>query len=364
MTRLRSETTRLASAGLAVAVLALNAPDARGEGSELPDAGDAQIKALPFNDTGDTSDNVDNRNVTGVFDCPFMQGGGKDVFYSIVSLTDIEVTISLCGSDFDTRLYVLDATLIPIACNDDECRDTEGHPTLRSELDCVALAAGEQYFIGVDGFDANESGPYVISVTQCEPVPPFMCPKGSSDEGETCVVGQPDTFNVGCSDPKTTPVFSPIACGETICGTSWADTVGGGLRDVDWYQIETDEPATLTLEGQFSYDGGILGFVQMNFGSEGSGMCDEILGLTPSDTGAAGEMLSITTPLLQPGIHWFFVAPDLSADITCDKANEYWIRLLCQPERDCPLCDGDVNGDNLVGFADILFILANWGPCP
>lgn len=362
MTRFRIDTIP-AGACLALAVLGGLPSRTLGEGHETPDAGEAQIKSLPFMDTGDTSDNNDDRHITGIDECPYPDTGGKDVFYSIVPMTNISVNISLCDSDFDTRLYVLNAVGNAIACNDDKCRDALGDPTLRSEIECLALTAGTQYFIGVDGFNANESGPYTIEVTVCIPPPPYECPKGAAAEGEICSRGTPDTFNTGCNNPDT-PVFSPIACGQTICGTTWSFG-NGGLRDTDWYQVVVDEPTTFTIEGQFSFSRGVMGFIMMNFGEEGTGDCGEVLGLSPSQTAGAGELISVTTPLMPPGTHWFFVAPDLPDEVMCEPGeNEYWIRLLCQPQIDCPQCLGDCNGDGDVGFADVLEILANWGPCP
>jgi len=31
---------------------------------------------------------------------------------------------------------------------------------------------------------------------------------------------------------------------------------------------------------------------------------------------------------------------------------------------DCQGCPEDIDGDGMVGFSDLLFILSNWGPCP
>lgn len=41
--------------------------------------------------------------------------------------------------------------------------------------------------------------------------------------------------------------------------------------------------------------------------------------------------------------------------VTCGAAD-------CPPPT--PQCDADITGDGIIGFADVLRILADWGPCP
>ncbi len=36
----------------------------------------------------------------------------------------------------------------------------------------------------------------------------------------------------------------------------------------------------------------------------------------------------------------------------------------CSSDGGPPECFGDMNGDNTVDTSDLLFLLANWGPCP
>lgn len=47
------------------------------------------------------------------------------------------------------------------------------------------------------------------------------------------------------------------------------------------------------------------------------------------------------------------------------SASPYFIQVIAEPEPpQCVQCPGDVNGDDIVGFADITQILVNWGNCP
>ena len=345
--------------GLAASLAALGiVTPCFGEGSEIPD-GSVTIDSLPFTDTGDTSDNLHEFDVV----CPFSGSSAPDVFYAITPKTDVSISITLCQSDYDTKVYVLDANLNDIACNDDECEDANGDPTLRSHLKCVPLAAGQTYHIGVDGFDL-EAGPYEITVSACVPPEEWACPCGDPPkcpEGEACVVGSEDDFNGGCNSEP--PVFSPIVCDQTYCGTTWS-IPEGGRRDTDWYQIVTTEETTFTLRGSFAFDGGLIGFIFMRPGQEGTGDCDEVLGAQPFDIGDAGEALSITTDLMPAGTHWFFVAPSTGDAVGCpvDTETNYWIELTC--ETVAPPCPSDIDGDGDVDFQDLIKLLGDWGVCP
>lgn len=57
------------------------------------------------------------------------------------------------------------------------------------------------------------------------------CPPGATPEGEPCGA---DT-NGGCNANPSHPPMTPITCGQTICGTLWADN---GSRDTDWYRLD------------------------------------------------------------------------------------------------------------------------------
>jgi hypothetical protein len=59
------------------------------------------------------------------------------------------------------------------------------------------------------------------------------CPPDGHDEGEPC---GSDT-NDGCNSEP--PQFTDAACGQTICGTAWAE---GGTRDTDWYLVSLPDP--------------------------------------------------------------------------------------------------------------------------
>ncbi|MCB0399910.1 MAG: hypothetical protein KDD26_09875, partial [Winogradskyella sp.] len=109
----------------------------------------------------------------------------NDVFYSLAGTADgEEVTVSLCGSSFDTILTVLDSCDgSVVASNDDSC-------SLQSELTFTSDGA-TTYIILVEGFfstfsGTGASGDYTLAVT-C--VPPPACVEPTIDSvtvAETC----------------------------------------------------------------------------------------------------------------------------------------------------------------------------------
>ncbi len=118
------------------------------------------ITVLPFSGAGTTVGYTNNYDAV----CPYTGSTSPDVVYSLVPCMDGALDITLCaGSLYDTKLYVLDAALTVIACNDDLC------PGYVSELtaangEAVPVTAGATYYIVVDGY-FGASGSYTIDVT-------------------------------------------------------------------------------------------------------------------------------------------------------------------------------------------------------
>jgi len=78
------------------------------------------------------------------------------VWYSLTPRRNKTVTISLCGSEFDTTLAVFDSCGgIELACNDDYC-------DLQSEL-TIDLIAGQTYLIRVAGYN-DQMGEYALTI--------------------------------------------------------------------------------------------------------------------------------------------------------------------------------------------------------
>ncbi|MFT7167257.1 MAG: hypothetical protein ACI80K_000376 [Paracoccaceae bacterium] len=81
---------------------------------------------------------------------PCAGAGGPDLWYSHVAAASSTITISTCGSSYDTALEVFDgscAALVSILCNDDACG-------LQSTVQ-FAATAGMTYLVRVGGFSGS-----------------------------------------------------------------------------------------------------------------------------------------------------------------------------------------------------------------
>jgi hypothetical protein len=117
---------------------------------------------------------------------------GSDVWFCYEATCDVAALISVCDSDFDTRLAVYPGCACPaagtiLACDDDACGQGGG-----SEVQ-VAAAAGQSYLIRVGGFE-NDQGTGTLSIV-CERCPGD--PTGDVDGDGVCggVDNCPSTVN-------------------------------------------------------------------------------------------------------------------------------------------------------------------------
>lgn len=117
------------------------------------------IPAVPYSDTGTTMGRTNNYSGSCV------GGSGRDVIYAFTPPVTQTYRVSLCGSSFDTGLYIRTGGTCPgsteVACNNNFCG-------LQSELDAL-LSAGVQYYIVVDGGSVSAFGNYALSMTAVLP---------------------------------------------------------------------------------------------------------------------------------------------------------------------------------------------------
>ena len=166
----------------------------------------------------------------------------NDVWFQFTATSTASV-ISVTGSlDFDAVVEVFSGTCGSLTSM--SCTDT----SLEGETEAVTLSnliIGNTYFIRV--FDWYAAFPAtstfdicVYSIATCN----ITAPGGAVNETETCGLDQ----NGGCN--MVTPTYQPIACGNTIFGTAWADN---GSRDTDWYSftLSGSTPVNLTASAEF-----------------------------------------------------------------------------------------------------------------
>jgi len=165
--------------------------------------------------------------------------------------------------------------------------------------------------------DGCFDGEFLGQHTQCSDCPCLVpCPPEGIPEPEPC--GE-DTDG-GCG--MEVPTFAPIACGETVCGTTWADT---SLRDTDWYQLINPNWACYiwTVEQQIP--------VLIVLMQAGPNDCTDATILFSATAGECAPATIGPTASLPPGKYWFWVGPSQWSDWPCEQ--HYTATLTCQ---DCP----------------------------
>jgi hypothetical protein len=252
-------------------------------------------------------------------DCP-LHTDTEDVMYEIILPEDGLWSFSLCGSDYDTYIFLgTDRCTQDIGYDDDFCG-------LQSQL-TVYLTAGH-YFLTIEGYCCSECGNYLLNVYGQETCD-VTCPPGAMPEPEPC--GE-DT-NGGCN--HTPHQYSPIACGQTECGTVWANY---SLRDTDWYEVTVDDDTRFTWSA-------CAEFIELLFIIAGPEDDYQIVTYTMADPYSEAAC-SADVPA---GTYWLWMGPGAWYDLPCEA--HYVAHLDCTP-----LCMGapaDVNGDGIANNYDI-----------
>ena len=234
--------------------------------------------------------------------------------------------------------------------------------TLCDDLDppCGALPGACCYYDGTCALTLEPDcvdGIWLGPGTSCDECPCIVtCPDGGVAEQEPCG----DDTNGGCSASPPTEQFEPIACGETKCGTIWADA---SLRDLDWYEITVTEPTifTFTAKAEFGTVGMLMGMAEQT--APGVPGCANTTGyLAPYVTAGECEEVSVTTECMPPGTYYFIVAAGDWGDLPCGSGNnDYWCTLACEP---CTLPTGACcleTGDCLPDLTESECVVDNGG---
>ena len=219
------------------------------------------IPGLPYNDTGDTSDNLNDYDEV----CSYTGSTAPDVVYAYTPVNNETVGVSLCnGSAYDTKLYVYENVYTPgapFACNDDTC------PGYVSELMGMEFTGGNTYYIIVDGY-GTDSGYYVIDVTNPPPPPPgdscadpFMFPTPLPNSVTGTTVDNNHTFGDDYSYPTNGAPdewyqFTPEVSGHyhiSLCGSAY-DTFLWLLDDCSTVLAYNDDDCDRALQSSLVYD--------------------------------------------------------------------------------------------------------------
>ena len=319
----------------------------------------------------------------------------QDVWFNFFAPTTELYSATTCGSAYDTKMAVYSGCTCPadpgseVGCNDDACGlqsivswdaiagqcykirvggfgtavgsgtlhvfagvplgpcddpnnhpcDVAGGPGCSDHDCCVTVCALDPFCCDVswDGICVGEAAQF------CGPPCIFDCPPGSVQEGEPC---GSDT-NGGCN--STPPVYTQIACGDTVCGDFWA---AGGTRDTDWYQFSITQDQTSVNWSVLASFPAVAFILNNDCGNivliaQGTGNC-------PVRAEASG------CSALNIGTYVAFVATASFDGLPCGgKDNDYVATLTCTAP-----CLTDINGDGVTNTGDLLQVINHWGPCP
>jgi hypothetical protein len=274
---------------------------------------------IPGSATGNTTDA--SLDVTGTCVTTTTAPG---IWYKVTGNGDI-LKADLCATSpaWDSKLSVFCGhcdSLVCVTGNDDDY--THCGNALSWVSWCSAPAT--DYFILVHGFNTNV-GAFTLNVTDslvacttpvaCIDIPcDLAIPGNAVPENEPCGTD----INGGCN--STTPIYSPIACGEWIHGTA---QVVGNVRDTDWYQIVNNaDSAIYTFRMVAKFPAQAL-IVDGNNGCPTAGPT-----IISSATGLKCDTVTVVSPVLVPGTYWFWAGP--SSYLTDFACTDYVAQLTCQ----------------------------------
>ena len=243
------------------------------------------IPSLPYLTSGTTSGYTNNYDEA----CPW-SSTSPDVVYAFTPTEDLMVHIDLCGSSYDTKLYVYEnfhTPGYPFACNDDYYGF--GHPcgSWVSAISGLHFTAGNTYYMVIDGF-GPASGAYVLDITGA---PPVQCYFGAVVEEEPCGA----RLNDGCNMLPGIPVFEQVNYGDIFCGKTC--TYGSGSRDTDWFELVLTKPKPFVLYAEAD---ALMYFILL-----GPNDCSSMVALQQikAKPGNPGEM---DLGILPAGTYWFW----------------------------------------------------------
>lgn len=260
------------------------------------------VPGLPYFTSGTTAGYINDYDEV----CPYSGGAAPDVVYAYTPAADISIDIDLCGSAYDTKLYVYENMHTPgspFACNDDFYPSGDPCGSWVSALFKLDLTGGNTYYIVVDGYGTS-SGAYELAITETCIV---ECPPDGIPESELCG----ENLNGGCN--MVTPAFEPVNPGDLVCGTTWAD---GGSRDTDWFELTLSHPRHVILHAEAEALM-VFGLVDYGGGSPGNPICP---------VGAFLDLVFVDpcTPttldlgVLPAGKHWIFAGLNTFDGFPCD----------------------------------------------
>jgi hypothetical protein len=264
--------------------------------------------------TGPYPVTVPGTNVDAAVDCPRVYDWHGIWYHFELPYEENDVVITLCSlSDLDSAgIFLMDD------CNCDDYllpfyyRTTDACTTLHFHLPGPSWwyypARPRDHDGNPTEFEVTFNiADYVPCVIDCVP-----------NEGEeTCYDGYLDTYNGGCYSPGG-PVFQPIECGETICGTSGFYLLNGLIHEErDWFEFTVDSPSIVECDAVAEFPVR----VRIAYG--------DCFSLTTAGQTSAFECTPLEfSTFLQPGTYYLAVEPAASYGYPCGV--KYETTLSCE----------------------------------
>ena len=235
--------------------------------------------------------------------------GEDDVWYSFVATGTSAVVQVTPSASFDAVVEVFDAC----GGNSVACIDNSFFQGGIESQELTGLTIGQTYFIGV--YDYGFTPPATTTFEICvfdPPAPCVVCPSATAlQENEVCGTDA----NGGCN--MAVPTYEPIACGDTVCGTSFADN---NLRDTDWYEFTIASPSNVVFTVNSGFPR-LVGFVDASLGCGAPVFLVFSQGTLECDTTSAGANLPA-------GTYWAFVAPNAFNGYPCGGSKSNYTAIL------------------------------------
>lgn len=154
------------------------------------------IQWLPYSDSGNTCGHLDD------YTPACAPSTAPDLVYRYTPAVNMVMSVSLCGSTFDTILHIYANNIgTPVGCNDDFCG-------LQSEIHGVTLSPGNTYYFVIDGYSTT-CGAYVLNIVACGNCVGACClPSG-------CVITNPGDCERGGGVYQGGPTCDPDPCAAT-----------------------------------------------------------------------------------------------------------------------------------------------------
>lgn len=287
----------------------------RGGGETIETA--VAILALPYTGSGTTAGAVDDYDEA----CPFPDSESPDVVYAYTPPATGPISLDLCHSSYDTKLYVYDETRELVACNDDfHVNEGSVCGLYSSKIEYVELSGLSTYYIVVDGYD-GDAGEYVLDVDTTA-LYEMSCPPGIRAEGEPPLQnGTQDLFNGGCSGGPM--LFQSIAGGldgeVRLCVQSgWRLGLDGLDFDTDWLVATVGPEGRLHCE--FDADWTTTVYATTSVGCSGL----ELLGICVGGRGELGGFDVVEAP---GSTVWLYILPSSPTPPTGAMPYQYDIDL-------------------------------------